>query len=138
MLNAAKRARMKQRTGLIHDDWKRVATIRKLAANQGAQVDKLGWKAGATPAYQFGYSVNVIFHPPGVIGVRAKERSDATYGPSGKAARTDPFARIFTTELGANPAPDTDCELLVGTTVYRILAVDLAADQYLLHLSSEL
>jgi hypothetical protein len=138
MLNAAKRARMLAHTQTIHDDWKRAVTIRKLATSQSAQVDELGYIASAVPVYQFSYSVNAIFHPPGVVNTRDQGRSDATYGPSGKALRNEPYARVFTTELGANPAPDTDCELIFGTTVYRILAVDLAANQYLLHLSSEL
>lgn len=128
---------MKKNTKVIHDDWKVSATIRKLAASQGGQVDELGWVAAAVPVYQFSYSVNAIVHSASAMHEHDKSRADATYTISGKEYRVEMFARVFTDELGANPAPDTDCELVLSGRVYRILVADLVANQYLLALSSE-
>jgi hypothetical protein len=137
MLDAAARAWMKANTQVIHDDWKRSITIRKLAADQSAQTDELGWKVAAAPVYQFSYTVNAIVHPSAVVHQADKGRQDATYTVSGKQHRVQMYARVFTDELGANPVPDTDCEAVIDSKAYRIPYVDLAANQYLLGLSSE-
>jgi hypothetical protein len=137
MLDTVARTWMKAAAKSIHDDWPTTATVRKLASSQGAQMDELGWVTGATPSYQFSYSVSGIFHPPGTANRSLRGRDDRVLSSAGKEYAVEGYFRIHTDNLAANPAPDTDCELVISGRTYRVTSCDVAANQYLLTLTSE-
>jgi hypothetical protein len=136
MLNARARTWMRANAKAVHDDWARTITVRKLATTQGSQMDELGWVATATPVYAFSYSVQAIVHPHAVMQRAHGDRHDRTYTEGGETQRVVLWAQIHADALGANPAPDLDCEVVVDGTPHHVRFCDLAANQYLLGLVS--